>query len=273
MRPRLPRRLRRRPRKLGVLLTYDDVDMVGETLGHLLAQDHEVIVWDHGSTDGTLELLHERRRDLLELRSVSRDEVGLYDIYPAMSRHLLSGPAARYDWISWPDSDELLLGTDPDERYADFVDRVVASPHDWVQFRNWNFWWTAEDDPAIESPVERLRHYALFENCAPRIRAWRASATNVREFNHNDPEGVRFPELANLCHYPMRSREQAVQRLRTRADIRRGEQNWHYDRMQRDPAVAEIPASALRRADRDPRVPGLRLDPGGGFDWFEVYGR
>jgi len=259
-------------RKLGVVLTYNDVDMVGETIEHLLAHDHDVIVWDHGSTDGTLELLERRRRDLLELRSVSREEIGLYEIYPAMSRHLLSGPCARYDWISWPDSDELLLGDDPDEPYARFVERVARSPFDWCQFRNWNFWWTAEDDPAIESPVERIRHYALYEHCAPRIRSWRASVTNVREFNHNAPEGTRYPKLANLCHYPMRSREQATARLRTRAGIRRGGQNWHYERLQRDPAAVEIPASALRRVDRDPREPGVRLDPGGGFDWFTVYG-
>lgn len=266
------RRKPRRARKLGVLLSYNDVDMIGDTLGHLLEQDHDVVVWDNGSTDGTWELLQSRREELLELRAVPREQIGLYEIYGAMSRHLQAGLVDRYDWVSWPDSDEILLGDEPDEPYAAFVDRVVASPYDWCQFENWNFWWTEADDPGVSSPVARIRHYALFATCAPRVRAWRASVTNIREFNHNPLDGERYPPLARLCHYPMRSEEQAAERLRTRAGIRRGEQNWHYDRPIREPELLRIPAGALQRADRDPRRPGLRLEPGT-FDWLTIYGR
>jgi hypothetical protein len=255
------------------MLTYNDEDIVLDTVGHLLASGHEVIVWDNGSQDGTWEHLQSIRGELRELRRVPRDQIDLYDIYGAMSAHLIGGAARGYAWISWPDSDEILLGDRPDEAYGAFVDRLIDSPYDWCQFRNWNFWWTTEDDPDVRSPVARVRHYALFEHCAPRIRAWRASRTNVRDFNHNALPGQRYPELADLCHYPMRSREQARERLRTRGDISQGEQNWHYQRLQREPQLLEIPPSALNRLDHDPRRPGLRLEQRREFDWWAVYGR
>ncbi|HTN22427.1 MAG TPA: class I SAM-dependent methyltransferase [Solirubrobacteraceae bacterium] len=260
-------------RKLGVVLTYNDVDIVGDVVGHLRANDHDVVVWDNGSTDGTLDRLHDLAGDLLELREVPKEEAGLYEIYGAMSRHLMAGLAGRYDWISWPDSDEILLGDDPAESYAAFVDRVAASPFDWCAFQNWNFWWTDEDDEEIESPVARVRHYALFPGCAPRLRAWRASCTNVREFNHNPPAGRRYPVEARLCHYPMRSSEQAREKLRTRAGIQRGDANWHYNRMLREAEIVRIEAQALNRAPQDPRAPGLALVDARPFDWLAIYGR
>lgn len=260
-------------RKLGVVLSFNDVDIIGDVVGHLLDNDHDVVVWDNGSTDGTVERLQELAPHLLELRSVPKEEAGLYEIYGAMSRHLMSGLAQRYDWISWPDSDEILLGDDPAESYAAFVDRIVASPFDWCQFENWNFWWTDEDDATIDSPVARVRHYALFANCAPRVRAWRASCTNVRAFNHNPLPGRRYPVATRLCHYPMRSAEQALEKLRTRSGIHRGDANWHYNKMLREADVLRIEAATLNRASQDPRSPGLRLVEPRPFDWSRVYAR
>ncbi len=259
--------------KLGVLLTYNDDDIAGEVIDHLLANDHEVIVWDNGSEDGTWDALSARAGDLLELRRVPRAECGLYEIYGAMSRHLIRDYVDCYDWISWPDSDEILLGSDLSISYADFVGEVAASPFDWVQFLNWNFWWTDEDDESTSSPLARIRHYALFPDCAPRIRAWRASKTNVRAFNHNPVAGPRWPTLANLCHYPMRGPEQASKKLRTRAGIQRGDANWHYNKMQRDPSILRIDGAELCALANDPRIPGgwnLCDKP---FGWRTVYDR
>jgi hypothetical protein len=260
-------------RKLGVVLSFNDVDIIGDVVGHLLANDHDVVVWDNGSTDGTVDRLQELSPDLLELRSVPKEVAGLYEIYGAMSRHLMSGLAQRYDWISWPDSDEILLGDDPAESYSAFVDRIVASPFDWCQFENWNFWWTDADDATIQSPVARVRHYALFASCAPRVRAWRAACTNVRAFNHNPLPGRRYPVAARLCHYPMRSAAQAQEKLRTRSGIQRGDANWHYNKMLREAEVLRIEATALNRASQDPRAPGLRLVEPRPFDWSRVYAR
>jgi glycosyltransferase involved in cell wall biosynthesis len=260
---------RRKPalRLLGVLLCYNDGDLVEEAVRYLREQGHAVVAWDHGSTDETPEVLRALRSELVELQTVPRS-VDFYELYPSMSAHLLSDYVARYDWISWPDQDEFLEGPDRSRPYRDWVEEVAASPYDWAQFNNYNFWWTSSDDPGQERAVERVRHYSLFADCGPRIRAWRASATNVRVFNHNPPLGERYPQMFNLRHYPMRSEQQMLRRLQhDRAGLRRGGSNYHYDNMSSWPERLVIPPEKLHFDD------GGELDPSPIFDWRSIYGR
>lgn len=253
-------------RMLGVLLCYNDGDIVEEAVRYLREQDHHLVVWDHGSTDSTPQVLKALEPELLELQIVPRS-VDFYDLYPQMSRHLMENYVPAYDWVSWPDQDEFLEGADRSRTYREWVEEVAASPYDWVEFNNYNYWWTTDDDPSVASVTGRVRHYAIFLGCAPRIRAWRASATNIRQFNHNPPLGERYPELFNLRHYPMRDREQMVRRLEVdRAGLRRGPSNFHYENMSswRDRLVIN-PASL--HLDE-----GGELDPEPIFDWRTIYG-
>jgi glycosyltransferase involved in cell wall biosynthesis len=253
-------------RLLGVLLCYNDGDLVEDAVRYLREQGHDLVVWDHGSTDETAEVLRGLSPELVELQTVPRS-VDFYGLYQAMSAHLLEKYVPRYDWISWPDQDEFLEGPDRAQPYREWLAEVVASPYDWIQFNNYNFWWTEADDPNVERAIDRVRHYSLFSDCGPRIRAWRASATNVREFNHNPPQGERYPQLFNLRHYPMRSAAQMARRLQVdRAGLRRGGTNFHYDNMTSWPERLVIPAEKLHFDG------GGELDPSVIFDWRSVYG-
>jgi hypothetical protein len=253
-------------RLLGVLLCYNDGDLVEEAVRYLRQQGHELVVWDHGSTDQTGDVLARLRGELVELRTVPRS-VDFYDLYPMMSEHLLSEYVERYDWVSWPDQDEFLEGPDRSRPYQDWVAEVLASPYDWVEFSNFNFWWTQADDPSITSTVGRVRHYALFSGCAPRVRAWRASVTNIRQFNHNPANGERYPTFFNLRHYPMRSEQQMRRRLEVdRAGLRRGGSNYHYDNM------SSWLDRLVIRPERLHLDSGGELDPSSIFDWRSVYG-
>jgi len=252
---------------LAVLLCYNDGDLVKDAVGHLLDQEHALVVWDHGSTDETRAVLASLAGELAELRTVPRS-VDFYQLYQMMSAHLLEQYVPHYDWVSWPDQDEFLEGPDRSKPYRDWVEEVLASPYDWVEFNNFNFWWTVDDDPDVESAVERVRHYSLFAGCAPRIRAWRAASTNTREFNHNPPLGERYPRMFNLRHYPMRSKAQMLRRLDVdRAGLRRGGSNYHYDNMSSWPERLVIPPERLHFDDGN-----SELDPEVIFDWRTVYG-
>jgi glycosyltransferase involved in cell wall biosynthesis len=254
-------------RCLGVLLCYNDGDLLEESIAYLVEQNHDLIAWDHGSTDNTPEVLAAVRSELREVRHVPR-EFDFYELYPAMSRHLMDNYVDEYDWISWPDQDEFLEGPARDRSYYDYLTEADDSGIDWIRFDNFNFWWTDEDDPAIREPTRRVRHYALWPDCPPRIRAWRASLTNIREFNHNPLRGSPSPRRFNLRHYPMRSTEQMRARLgRDRAGLRRGNMNFHYENMAARIESLRIPASALHYDD------GVReLDPEPKVDWRHVYG-
>lgn len=256
----------RRARMLGVLLCYNDGDLVGEAVRYLREQGHDVVAWDHGSTDETPEVLASLKGEMVELRTVPR-EVDFYGLYPMMSEHLLAQYVPRYDWVSWPDQDEFLEGPDRSRPYRDWVSEVLRSPYDWVEFNNFNFWWTSADDPSLTRATQRVRHYALFPGCAPRVRAWRAAATNIRQFNHNPPLGQRYPRFFNLRHYPMRSEAQMRRRLEVdRAGLRRGGSNYHYDNMSSWKDRLLIAPEQLHLDT------GAELDPAPIFDWRRLYG-
>ncbi len=189
------------PRLLGVLLCYNDGDLVEEAVRYLREQGHDVVVWDHGSTDETPAVLRSLEAELLELTTVPRS-VDFYRLYQAMSEHLLDSYVDRYDWVSWPDQDEFLEGPDRARPYREWLYEVASSPYDWIQFNNYNFWWTPADDVDAVGVARRVRHYSLFPDCAPRVRSWRASATNIREFNHNPPKGERYPAVFQFAPLP-----------------------------------------------------------------------
>jgi hypothetical protein len=257
-----------RPRALGVLLCYNDADFLPDAIEWLAANHHDIIAWDHGSDDGTAHVLDAYQKVLVERRFIPRD-FDFYRLYPAMSAHLIENYVSRYDWISWPDQDELLEGPWRDRTYYEYVTEVFNSPFDWVQFHNYNYWFTTEDNLNIATPARRVRRYGLFPDCAPRIRCWRARATNIRVFNHNPPQGRRFPLLFNLRHYPMRSEEQMLRRVtKDRADLQRGEANYHYNNMQA--AVERLYIAPQELHFDDGRT---NLDPDPIFNWRErVYG-
>jgi glycosyltransferase involved in cell wall biosynthesis len=257
----------KQPRALGVLLCYNDADMLGDAIEALAANRHDIVVWDHGSDDGTAAVLDRFSGSILERRFVERS-FDFYRLYEAMSEHLIGNYVRDYDWISWPDQDEILEGPDRTKSYYDFVVDVFNSEYDWVQFNNINYWFTSLDDSGVVSPVQRIRHYSIFPDCAPRIRAWRAASTNSRHFNHNPPLGERFPTNFNLRHYPMRSAEQMERRLtKDRAGLKRGASNYHYVNMSNARDNLNIPAELLH-VDRD----GEEIDLAPKFNWRSLYG-
>jgi glycosyltransferase involved in cell wall biosynthesis len=256
-----------RIRMLGVLLCYNDGDLLRDALEYLLQQEHHLVVWDHGSTDETSDIIAKFRGELLEAKTIPR-EFDFYELYPTMSRNIIDHYASRYDWISWPDQDEILEGPDRSKSYCRWLEEVHHSKFDWIRFQNFNYWLTSRDEADVQSPVARIRHYSLFPDCAPRIRAWRASATNIRRFNHNPPTGLQWPGSFNLRHYSMRSRSQMMARLeRDRIGLRRGDSNYHYDNMKLNIDRLEISPEKLHYDDGK-----SELDPLPIFDWRSIYG-
>jgi hypothetical protein len=256
----------RRPRCLGVLLCYNDADILEDTINHLLENEHDLIVWDHGSNDGTKEVLDKYDRYFVERKFIPRS-FDFYKLYGAMSENLINNYINDYDWISWPDEDEILEGYDRENSYYEHIKTVYMSKYNWIRFNNLNFWFTEKDDVAITSPAKRIKYYSLFPDCAPRIRSWRARVTNIREFNHNELQGEQYPKLFNLRHYPMRTQEQLQKRLDSdRAGLKRGNMNIHYDNMKKHRNKLSISSDKLYYDDGGELI----LTPK--FDWWEIYG-
>lgn len=252
---------------LGVLLCYNDGDLLSDSIQHLLDAGHDLIVWNHGSDDETASVIESFSGSLLESKFVPRD-FDFYQLYPEMSRNIINNYSGLYDWVTWPDQDEFVEGSTRAKSYRDSLQEVFESSANWIRFNNYNYWFTKSDDVEESSAPARVRHYSLFPDCAPRIRCWRASATNIREFNHNPPEGDQWPVFFNLRHYPARSREHMLARVqKDRAGLLRGGQNYHYENMREWIGKFDIQPDNLHFDD------GVsELNPEPIFNWRTIYG-
>jgi glycosyltransferase involved in cell wall biosynthesis len=76
-----------KPRALGVLLCYNDADILPEAIESLLSNNHELAVWDHGSNDGTAEVLDRYKSHFVSREFVPR-EFDLYKLYPTVSKQV-----------------------------------------------------------------------------------------------------------------------------------------------------------------------------------------
>lgn len=252
------------PRCLAICLFFNDDDIVEDALTHMLENNHELVVWDHGSDDGTAAAIDRFAPHIRERHYLPRS-FDFYKLFEHVSRHVMEHLAPEYDWISFPESDEFLEGPDRRKPYYDHVCDVVESGFDWLQFRNINFWFTEEDDLAILSPRRRIKHYSIWLDCPPRVYGWRARQMTVRWFNHNPALGRRYPILFNTCHYPVRSLSHMDKRERGRVGLSRGAENGHFDAMVRNRHLMQIPADLLHRDD------GGELSLVPTIDWKAIY--
>lgn len=246
-------------RFLGMLLCYNDADMLAPVLEHLIENRHDVVVWNHGSEDETDAIARSYLgRGVIEYQSLDREAVPFKELYGLCSDYLVAEFAGRYDWLSWPDQDELLEGPDLTRPYHEQVTELLAAGRTWVEFDNYVFWFTDEDDPNEPDPVARLRHYNLYV-CPPRVRAWRFDRTNHRRLGNSNPiDGPKAPVNWPLRHYPMRTVEQARRRAehdRNQPGFQFSDKNWHYEHFRDDPRALMVPAERLHRFD------GTSLDP------------
>ena len=256
----------KKPRCLGVCLFYNDDDIVEDAITHLLENNHEVVVWDHGSNDRTAEMIDKFNPYIRERHFLPRS-FDFYRLFKHVSRNVIYNYALDYDWISFPESDEILEGPDRKKSYYEHVCDVVESPCDWVQFNNMVYWFTEKDRPEVLSPRKRIRHYSIWSDCQPRIYAWRAQCMNVREFNHNEPLGKKYPINFNTCHYQVRGAEQLIKRIKGRLGLRRGENNAHFDYMALNARKMFILSKQLHFDDGVSDLSTVQV-----FDWEKIYG-
>ena len=255
-----------KPRCLGICLFYNDDDIVEDAIKHLLENNHEVVVWDHGSNDRTAEMIDKFNPHIRERHFLPRS-FDFYKLFEHVSRYVIDNYAAQYDWISFPESDEILEGPDRKKSYYEHVCDVIESPYDWLQFENMVFWFTEKDRPEEPSPRKRIRHYSIWADCAPRVYAYRASRMNIRQFNHNPAKGSKYPVHFNTCHYQVRSERQMLKRIQSRVGLSRGAANFHFDFMEMNKAKLYIPAEKLHFDD------GIsELSKEQTLNWQDVYG-
>lgn len=252
---------------LGICLFYDDEDIAEDAIEYLLENNHQLLVWDNTSTDGTMPILEKYKKDFIELNTIPH-ETYLLDVFEQISEYVIEKHAKNFDWISFPNSDEFLEGPTREKSYYEHLLDVYNSEYDWISFHNLTYWFTEKDNDAIKSSVKRVRYYSSYGTDLPKVFSWRASKMNKRFWNHNPALGLKYPKKFNARHYQMRSLEQMRKRLFERtAGLRRGGYNIHNDFMFKVLDKLIITSDELYYDDGKSE---LRLDEK--FNWQSIYG-
>jgi hypothetical protein len=209
-------------------LFYNDDDIVYDNIKQLLDNNHDVIVFNHGSTDNTSNVINSLKSELLEIVDIDREKIGLYGVFEFVSRYVMDNYCKYYDWVSFPESDEFLEGPDRKKSYYEYILEAIDSEYAYIQFENYVFWYTEKDDNSIISPIQRVKHYCIKAYGTSRIFSWRSSSMNIRRFNHNPTIGKRYPTLFKSRHYQIRSDEHMNKRLfGSRFKMENGKSNIH----------------------------------------------
>lgn len=201
---------------IAMVSIHNEADIIEDLIANLLENDLDVVALDHGSDDGSWEIC----RNLAARRPITLDRWFPEDIDLLTLTIRLYKLAQRFspDWLIFSDGDEILQT----ERWGRSVRRAIeeadAAGYNLMQCNRYDFFMSDADDPAITSPLRRMRYYSwqgdynyrAFKNL-PGIRA-NPSFSHLPLFPPHCPYRIA-PEKLVLRHYPYRSREHARQKI------------------------------------------------------------
>jgi len=189
-----------------ISMVKDEADIIGHTIKHLTSQVDHIIVADNGSTDGTREIL-----ESFDIEVVNDPEVAYYQ---SQKMTALAQKAAERgaDWVIPFDADEIWLGrhgtikemlqpvTNGSIAVADVFDHVATS-HD-------------SDDA---DPVKRMRWHRKMPNEMHKVACRPMAKATILQGNHGADYGATLSDILEVRHFPYRSAEQFVSKVRNGA--------------------------------------------------------
>ena len=207
---------------LGIIQAFNEADIIEETISYLSPVVDDLIVFDHGSDDGTLDLIPPSM-----LQSIPRS--GIEKTFPFISSFIRSQP---HDWVIWQAADEFLLGPFDQPLSRSAIEAEANLGTQVIDPILRNFWPSTADEP--DGPIQkRLLHYLEQSSYFPTPRAWFRPLTGVMPLGghrHHPPhspwhskrsggdaawpKGTKIDTTWFLNHYPIRSEAQMLSKLK-----------------------------------------------------------
>lgn len=215
---------------LAIICSYNEADIVGWTVRHLIRQGLSVQVIDCQSTDRTAWLASAAGA---EVCSTQAPPVSWHSLLCQVQRLAAESEA---DWCMHCDADELRYSNQPGETLLEGFTRVEALCFNAVDFQTLTFHPVDDGFNGTQDPEVYFRHYSIdaLNQRIGQVKAWR----NVGRVDLATSGGHRvafegqriYPHRFLSKHYPIRSQrhgERKVFQERQWLDREQGRRDWH----------------------------------------------
>jgi hypothetical protein len=255
-----------------IIATFNEADIIGQTVGDLVRQGIAAYVLDHHSTDATVAALEPFvKSGLVRIESFPRGVSAVEDGARFSLTHILARKEqlAREldaDWFINHDADEFRESPWLHLSLREGIELVDRSGYNAIDFAVLNFWPTHDGFDATSDIREAFQHYEPGEAFdRVQIRCWKKTqSVDLASTGGHDaqfPSRRVFPLRFILRHYPVRSQEHGTRKVFEERKPRFSEEErrrgWHvqYDGFGPGHQFLRNP-DTLRRYDPE----GVRVD-------------
>ncbi|MCK9424095.1 MAG: glycosyltransferase family 2 protein [Bacteroidales bacterium] len=211
-----------------------------------------IVILDHGSTDGTEEILRSFGGDILN--KVQMLYKGFFSLTDQINEKSTIIEALDTEWVIHQDADEILESPEPGESLRDGIERIASEGFSAINFNEFVFIPTRAN-PSYEGEdfYHSMFYYYFFEPKPIRLmRVWKKSRDiHMSEGGHLLTTKVPLvlpTRNFNLRHYIFLSKEHALQKYHQRKfsqeDLDKG---WHRRRLQMPSDISLPDENSLNR--------------------------
>jgi len=203
---------------IGMLLVYNDEDIITEVLEDLLSQGLELVVLDNGSTDKTYQICEKfLGKGILQLKQFKTSTfIGQHDLLHRMLYHMALTESP--DWLLRSDSDEFFESGIPNRNLKEVIEKVDSEGFNLIQFDRFDFFMTDDDNESAKSVKEKMPYYSCHGDYL--YRAWKLfpgirmgyAGGHYPIFPDGHPYKI-YSKKFIMRHYKFRSKEQAKKKM------------------------------------------------------------
>ena len=251
---------------------YNESDIIGSVIDHLLSQGIELVILDNGSTDGSYEICERYlSKGVLSLERLITERLEfdliLKKLYETALNH-------NPDWVLLNAADEFLESPYHGLNLKQAVEADYLRGSNLIQFNNFEFWPTEKDQNSHEQdPKRRMKYYTWNDDL--QFRAWKAhpgiTVTGTSGHYPIFPTNlkIQIPRTKYIMrHYRIRSYQHGLRKVFTerlpRYKIEEQEKgrHVHYNNFRQDKRFFVISSGNLNKYDDDGKWVTKKT-----FDW------